>query len=109
MNEKTIRNWIELAQYDLETAEAMVEKGRYLYVAFTCQQAIEKTLKALYVKEKGETPPYSHNLMKLIDMVSLKNALSPEQIDFIIVLNTYYIQTRYSEEIKLLSKTQCIR
>ncbi len=37
VNENTINNWLDLARYDLETASAMLESGRYLYVAFTCQ------------------------------------------------------------------------
>jgi HEPN domain-containing protein len=42
MGEKIIKNWIALAEYDFETAKAMLDSGRYLYVAFTCQQVIEK-------------------------------------------------------------------
>jgi len=57
VSEKTIKNWIDLACYDLETASAMLASGRYLYVAFTCQQAIEKLLKALFVKQENRTPP----------------------------------------------------
>jgi len=66
MSKKVIKNWIALAEYDFETAKAMMKSGRYLYVAFTCQQTIEKALKALYVKEKEETPPYTHNLIRLL-------------------------------------------
>jgi len=32
--------WKDAAIYDLETAEAMLDSGRYLYVVFMCQQAI---------------------------------------------------------------------
>lgn len=38
--------WAEMSDYDLETAEAMLATGRYLYVAFMCHQTIEKILKA---------------------------------------------------------------
>ncbi|UCE08346.1 MAG: HEPN domain-containing protein [bacterium] len=48
--EKEISYWIEHAQYDLGTAEAMLISGRYLYVTFMCQQAIEKLLKAIIIK-----------------------------------------------------------
>ncbi|NLB27219.1 MAG: HEPN domain-containing protein [Bacteroidales bacterium] len=34
--------WEEYAQYDIDTAVAMFDAGRYLYTAFMCQQAIEK-------------------------------------------------------------------
>ena len=32
--EKKINYWIELSDYDLETAEAMLKSKRYLYVGF---------------------------------------------------------------------------
>ena len=41
--------WFELAEYDLETAKAMLTTRRVLYVGFMCQQTIEKSLKGLYV------------------------------------------------------------
>jgi HEPN domain-containing protein len=38
--------WAEIADYDLDTAEAMLATKRYLYVGFMCHQTIEKLLKA---------------------------------------------------------------
>jgi len=103
VNEKTINNWLDLARYDLETASAMLASGRYLYVAFTCQQAIEKLLKAFFVKANNCTPPYTHNLLKLCEETGLMTQLSQEQLGFIEQLCSYYIQSRYTEELQLLS------
>lgn len=51
---KTTANWLASADYDLETADAMLKSRRYLYVVFMCHLALEKTLKALYtVSPKG--------------------------------------------------------
>ena len=41
--------WIEMSDYDLETADAMLLTGRYLYVGFMCHQTIEKILKAYWL------------------------------------------------------------
>ena len=41
--------WFDIAHYDLETAEVMFNTGRWLYVVFMCQQAIEKLCKGLYL------------------------------------------------------------
>ena len=103
MNEKTINNWLELARYDLDTASAMLSSGRYLYVSFTCQQAIEKLLKAIFVKKKNCTPPYTHNLIRLCEEIGLMAELSQKQLAFIEQLCSYYIQSRYTEEIQRLS------
>ncbi len=33
-----MRYWLDLSDYDLETASAMLTSGRYLYVGFMCHQ-----------------------------------------------------------------------
>jgi len=63
-NEK-VKYWIDIANYDLVTAQAMLTSKRYLYVGFMCHQAVEKILKAYFTKEKKETPPFIHNLKSL--------------------------------------------
>jgi HEPN domain-containing protein len=64
MNKK-VAYWLELAEYDLETARVMLAGGRFLYDGFMCHQVIEKVLKAYYASVKNELPPYTHNLRKL--------------------------------------------
>jgi len=44
--------WLEMAEYDIKTAEAMLESKRYLYVGFMAHQTIEKILKAYFVMLK---------------------------------------------------------
>lgn len=31
-----VEYWVDLAEYDLETAKALLESKRYLYVGFMC-------------------------------------------------------------------------
>ena len=57
--------WLDIADYDLDTAEAMYQTGRWLYVAFMCHQCIEKTLKAYWCATQPNDPPYTHNHMRL--------------------------------------------
>jgi len=54
--------WLELSDYDIGTAEAMLKTKRFLYVGFMCHQAVEKILKAYYNKVYDEPAPYTHNL-----------------------------------------------
>ena len=37
--EEKVNYWVELSDYDLETADAMLQTKRYLYVGFMCHQA----------------------------------------------------------------------
>lgn len=104
MSQKIIDNWLSLAEYDLATAHDMSKAKRYLYVAFMCQQAIEKLLKACYVKQHASTPPYTHNLLRLVRELSFRDEMSDEAMASIEDLNSYYIESRYTEDIEELSK-----
>jgi len=66
------QQWAERARYDLDTARAMLQSQRFLYVLFCCQQAIEKMLKAVIASRTGELPPRSHNLMQLTRHANLE-------------------------------------
>lgn len=104
MSRKIIDNRVSLAEYDLATAHDMSKAGRYLYVAFMCQQGIEKILKACYVKQHKSTPPYTHNLLRLVKELDFKDEITDETMDAIEELNSFYIESRYSEDIEELSK-----
>jgi len=104
MSQKIIDNWLSLAEYDLATAQDMSKAKRYLYVAFMCQQAIEKILKACYVKQHNSTPPYTHNLLRLIKELNFKDEMDDKMMAAIEELNSYYIESRYTEDIEELSK-----
>ncbi len=92
--------WVELSAYDLTTAEAMLTSGRYLYVLFCSQQAVEKRLKAIIVERTEAFPPRTHDLVKLAQAAGVQ---LPEQRDVLLrTLNKYYIGTRYPEEISIL-------
>ena len=95
MSEKTIQYWIEISEYDLQVAKTLLDKGHYLYVGFMCHQAVEKMLKAMYVKQTSTMPPYIHKLDRLVDLVGLKMAMSAERNDFIDELTPLNIQARY--------------
>lgn len=93
-------DWIEQGSYDLETARAMLASGRYLYVLFCCQQAVEKTLKALIVHRTGEFPPRIHSLPRLAQAAGLDP--DAPRMESLAELSAFYIQTRYPGEIKAM-------
>lgn len=95
--ESDIKYWVTLSEYDIKTAEAMLKTGRYLYVLFTCQQAVEKMIKALVTKETNKLPPRIHDLLKLAEIAHL--SLDMKQKKLLGKLSYYYIETRYPEEI----------
>ncbi len=96
MSESIPKQWAEQARYDLETARAMLESGRYIYVLFCCQQAVEKALKGVIAQNTGEMPPRIHNLLSLSKRAEL--TLNADQLDLFGELSAYYVQSRYPEE-----------
>jgi HEPN domain-containing protein len=51
----TTEHWLNLAEYDLETARAMLQSGRYLYGTFMCHLTLEKALKGLIAEQQENT------------------------------------------------------
>ena len=103
--------WLDIADYDLDTAEAMHQTGRWLYVAFMCHQAIEKTLKAYWCATQPNDPPFTHNLTTLSEGTELDKEMSDDQLDIIATLMPMNIQARYPEYkdqlAKMLTKENC--
>ena len=98
---KSSKHWTEQARYDLDTARAMFNSGRHLYVLFCCQQAVEKALKSLISQRIKEFPPRIHQLIRLSEIAGLE--MDESRIEFLRELSSYYIQSRYPEEMENLS------
>ena len=110
MNEK-VQYWLELADYDLETAKAMLQTKRYLYVGFMCHQVIEKGLKACYAFVKNEIPPYIRNLLQLAEKSVIITQMTEEQLNFLDALQPLNIEARYpsykEKLLKILDDKRC--
>ena len=81
-----IQYWVELSDYDLETASAMLISKRYLYVGFMCHLATEKIFKAYYHAKFSDTAPYTHSLAYLAKKSSLTEFLDDKQLELIDIL-----------------------
>ena len=90
--------WVHIAGYDLETAKAMLDADRYLYVGFMCHQAIEKILKALYSTQHQTVPPKIHSLGRLLKMVKLDTDIPTDLLDVLNALTPLNIATRYPDQ-----------
>ncbi len=101
--DKIVTHWVERSQYDLDTAKVMLDTGRYLYVAYMCQQTVEKILKALIAQQDKENFPI-HNLNRLAEIAEISNELTPEQFNFIAELTPYHIEARYGDYKESLSE-----
>jgi len=100
-----VQYWLEISDYDLETAEAMLRSKRYLYVGFMCHQAIEKVFKAYYIAIKSEPAPFSHSLSYLAKKGDFYELCSEEYKDFIDQIEPLNIEARYPSHKERLMKS----
>jgi HEPN domain-containing protein len=88
-----VDHWLDNARYDLDTAKCMLQSKKFVYTVFMCQQAAEKTLKAIYLKKHEKEAPRSHSLVYLEGLLDLNpNDL---QRELLAELTSYYIEGRY--------------
>ncbi|MBL7068199.1 MAG: HEPN domain-containing protein [Candidatus Marinimicrobia bacterium] len=94
--------WLAQADYDIDTAQDLLDKGRNFYAVFMCHLSVEKALKGLFWKMLDEIPPKTHDLIYLVKKIGIQ----PEEklTQFLIELNGAHAATRYPEEFKQLHK-----
>ncbi len=93
--DKDILPWLQYAESDLASAEMLRRGSECLNALFHLQQAVEKTLKALFIKQHSVMPPRLHDLRKLAEECRL--ALSREQRLLLDDLTRSYTGSRYPE------------
>ena len=73
--------------------------GRWLYVAFMCQQAIEKLVKGLYILYLDDNIPRTHNIGSIVGNFEkmLPVEIPLETRSLFVKLSTCYLNNRYPE------------
>jgi HEPN domain-containing protein len=103
MGSTIAQRWLERVDYDMETAKAMSEVGRFIYAVFMCQQSLEKCFKALLAHRGKEIVPL-HNLRRLAEHAEVIHELEEDKLMKLDFLSHYYINARYKEDLNQLSK-----
>jgi HEPN domain-containing protein len=91
--------WLQLAQYDLDSADTMYRGGRWFYVAFMCQQALEKLCKGLYNFYINDNVPKVHNIRFILSQIETKisTPVTDEIYNLVDTLSAYYLNSRYPD------------
>ncbi len=87
--------WVNRAEEDLEVAALALEQGWVSTSIFHSHEAVEKTLKAIWIETKGDQPDKTHNLPYLARELDL--VLSAAQMEFLRKLYWQLIPSRYPE------------
>jgi HEPN domain-containing protein len=101
------REWIEKADHDLGSAKVI-----YLHlpdyfdtIAFHCQQAAEKYIKAVLFFNRIEFQR-SHDLIYLLELLSRNIEINENWYKIAVSLNSFSVQIRYPNTIIKLSKEE---
>lgn len=92
---RQVAYWLDLAQYDLDTARVMLVNARYLYVGFMCHQVAEKALKGLVALRTRAMPPYTHALVRLAKLGDVYEELELQDQALLDLLEPLNIEARY--------------
>jgi HEPN domain-containing protein len=102
--DKLIQFWVLDSDEDFETMKAMFESGRFSWSLFIGHLAIEKLLKAYFVKVNSNHPPFIHNLLRLAEKSNLQ--LTENQKEQLLAITAFNLNTRY-DDYKLSFRKQC--
>ncbi len=94
-----VLQWLEKATADLDAAEQLRSQGGRFreIIAFHCQQAAEKYLKALLVRHQIEFPK-THDIAKLLDRLATVDPSVAESLRDADVLTPFGVEVRYPSE-----------
>jgi HEPN domain-containing protein len=91
-----IAYWIRTAEEDWTVVDILFEKSKYLYCLFYAHLAVEKILKANWVKNSDENyPPKIHNLVKIVQLANIE--LPDDDVDFLFNFNDFQLEGRYPD------------
>ncbi len=98
LEKAVLRQWLRKADGDLRVAERLADAPEdYDAVAFHCQQAAEKYLKAR-IAATGQDPPRTHDLVRLTTILIRVEMFTSTEIDFAKLLTAFGVAIRYPGE-----------
>lgn len=93
--DEIVQYWIESAEEDFQAMINLFETGHNVWALFVGHLAIEKLLKAYYVKTVDKDIPWIHNLLKIAESAHLE--LSYEQRVLLDEITTFNTRARYPD------------
>jgi HEPN domain-containing protein len=92
-----VKGWLLKAFSDQTAIRASLQAGAFDAACFHAQQAAEKALKA-FLMNAGSTFPFTHNLSKLVQACTEKDAAFAGLADTVEPLTPYAVELRYDAD-----------
>lgn len=106
-NQHLVEEWLKRAKSNLKRAKTGKVSEEILFedLCFDCQQAVEKSLKALLIYLNVEFP-WTHSVARLIELIEETGMVLPEEIKDAIMLSEYAVTTRYPGDYEPVSEDE---
>jgi len=96
--------WAKQVNEDIDCANVLYTANYFAQSLFWAHLALEKFSKALWIKKnEGNTPPFSHNLLRLITQTN--ENFTEEQLQFANEMSIFQIKGRYPDYAEGLEKS----
>ncbi len=101
------KRWLEFSEDDLEVAVEAARIGKYGIAAYHCQQAVEKSIKAILILiSDGPTTFKTHDIEKLLKGLLRLGVDPPPFVWEATKLTDYAFSTRYPDDYVPVSKEE---
>lgn len=104
--EELLKYWVDSSNKDFQAMIHLLEKDDFTWSLFIGHLVIEKLLKAWYVQNISNTPPFIHDLVRLAEKGNLP--LDEDQKDILDTISAFNIQARY-DDYKMEFHKKCSR
>ena len=104
--EELLIYWVYSSNKDFQAMIHLLEKDDFTWSLFIGHLVIEKLLKAWYVQNISNTPPFIHDLVRLAEKGNL--SLDEDQKDILDTISAFNIQARY-DDYKMEFHKKCSR
>jgi HEPN domain-containing protein len=93
--EELIKHWVKLSDANYKSMLNMFKSKEYMWSLFIGHLALEKLLKAYFIKVKDKKVPHIHDLYKIA--VASELELTEDQKDSLQFITLFNIETRYED------------
>lgn len=93
--ELIINHWIATSKDDFKTMDGLFNYKSYNWALFLGHIALEKMLKALFVRKQRKHAPAIHNLYRLAEMCQLE--LTEDYADWLDTITSFNLNARYND------------
>lgn len=93
--DKIAAHWADSSEDDFNTMLVLFRSKSYHWALFLGHIAVEKLLKARYVKRNGKHAPFTHNLYRLAELAGLQP--DDQQAERLFRITAFNLNARYDD------------